>query len=174
MRSLTDEGAKEDSANIAKQKIFKTSAKCPTTTIKLHGNDFTCLLDTGSEVSTISESFYHNHLSNLEINTQKTLRLEAANNIQIPYLGYIEVDIELFGCTFLNVGFLVSKGNDAVDTTNGILGCNILNHIHSFMKEERVNYENSVEENAWQTVTSTLDMATKDVKISFVKVAGRD
>ena len=174
MRSLTDEGAKEDSANTTEQKVFKTSAKCPTTTIKVHGNDFTCLLDTGSEVSTISESFYHKHLSNLEINTRKILRLVAANNIQIPYLGYVEVDIELFGCTFSNVGFLVSTSNDAVDTTDGILGCNILNHIYSFMKEEKVNYENSVEENAWQTVTSTLDMATKDAKISFVKVTGRD
>ena len=174
MRSLTDEGAKEDSANTTQHKVFKTSAKCPTTTIKLHGNDFTCLLDTGSEVSTISESFYHKHLSNLEINTQKTLRLVAANNIQIPYLGYVEVDIELFGCTFSNVGFLVSTSNDAVDTTDGILGCNILNHIHSFMKEEKVNFRNTVEENALQTVTSTLDMAKKDANISFVKVAGRD
>ena len=174
MRSLTDEGAKEDSAKTTQQKVFKTSATCPTTTIKVYGNDFTCLLDTGSEVSTISESFYHKHLSNLEINTQKTLRLVAANNIQIPYLGYVEVDIELFGCTFSNVGFLVSTSNDAVNTTDGILGCNILNHIHSFMKEEKVNFRNTVEENAWQTVTSTLDMATKDAKISFVKVAGRD
>ena len=69
-----DEGAKEDSANTTKQKVFKKSAKCPTSTIKLHVNDFTCLLDRGSEVSTISESLYHKHLSNLEINTQKTLR----------------------------------------------------------------------------------------------------
>ena len=42
------------------------------------------------------------------------------------------------------------------------------------MKEEKVNYENSIEENAGQTVTSILDMATKDTKICFVKVAGRD
>ena len=62
------------------------------------------------KVSTISESFYEEHLSNLELSdTRNFLKLVAANNLQIPYLGYLEVDVEIFGCTFTNVGFLVSK-----------------------------------------------------------------
>ena len=42
------------------------------------------------------------------------------------------------------------------------------------MKEENDNYESSVEENALQTATSTLNMAIKHTKNRFVKVAGRD
>ena len=76
---------------------------------QINGQMFNCLFDTGSEVST-TESFYEEHLSNWELSdTRNFLKLVASNNLQIPYLGYLEVDVEIFGCTLTNVGFLVSK-----------------------------------------------------------------
>jgi len=128
--SLADEGIKRDSSISVRQQIVNASEKCPTSLIKLNGYDFICLLDTESEVFTISVSFYSKNLSNLELSDTRTfLKLVAANNIPIPYLGYIEVDVKIFGCVFSNVGFLVSKGSSSAETTDGILGCNILKYI---------------------------------------------
>lgn len=55
---------------------------------------FNCLLDTGSQVTTVSQSFYENHLSNLDIHPlNELLEVEAANGQTVPYSGYIKVDI---------------------------------------------------------------------------------
>lgn len=37
------------------------------------------------------------------------MKLVVVNNIVILYLGYVEFDIEFFGCVFYNVGFFVFK-----------------------------------------------------------------
>ena len=66
------------------------------------------LLDTGAQVSTITESFYHHHLFNTAvIDTSSIIHITAANRLAIPYIGYIEVDIEIWGRTFPKMGFLV-------------------------------------------------------------------
>ena len=56
------------------------------------------LLDTGSQVTTISHIFYQRYLSRIPLSTiNNLLRVEAANGETIPYMGYIEVEIELPG-----------------------------------------------------------------------------
>lgn len=105
MTSLTCEGRQEDS-NLS---LNNLKEKCPATHVKINGNNFLCLLDTGSEVSTITSKFYNTYLSNLELSdTRPFLKLVAANNLQIPYLGFVEVDVDIGGCVLQNVGFLVS------------------------------------------------------------------
>ena len=53
-----------------------------------------CLLDTGSQVTTVSQSFYEDNLPNLEIHPlNELLEVEAANCQTVPYSGFIEVDI---------------------------------------------------------------------------------
>ena len=57
-----------------------------------------CLIDTGSQVTTLSMSFYKSKLQNVKLHDlDESLRIEAANGQPIPYAGYIEVDIELPG-----------------------------------------------------------------------------
>ncbi|CAC5386521.1 unnamed protein product [Mytilus coruscus] len=70
-----------------------------------------CLLDTGAQVSTITESFYRNHIPELGdlIDITYMLRISAANGGDIPYIGYIECDLKALGYTFVNMGFLVIK-----------------------------------------------------------------
>lgn len=175
MKSLADEGQNADSSGLLRQQVINASEKCPIATVKVNGHDFSCLLDTGSEVSTMSESFYNQHLSEHELSdTRKFLKLVAANNIQIPYLGYIEVDVEILSCEFSNVGFLVSKDITDGNHLHGILGCNILKHVRSFTKDEDIMYDNSRQEETWNTVNSALDIAENTDRISFVKVAGRE
>ena len=52
------------------------------------------LLDTGSMVTTISETFYQEHLSYLELHAvDSVLDVKCANDASLPYSGYIEVRI---------------------------------------------------------------------------------
>lgn len=169
MTSRTGEGHQEDS----KQSLNNLKEKCPSTNVKINGNNFLCLLDTGSEVSTITSKFYNTYLSDLKLSdTRPFLKLVAANNLQIPYLGFVEVDVDLGGCVLHDVGFLVSKVNDE-ETTDGILGCNILKQVHNLIKDGTFKFENESEKDSWKITTTALDLSTGDDKISFVKVAGR-
>lgn len=99
------------------------------------GITVSCLVDTGSEVSTITESFFEQHLKPLgaEIlrNTQ-WLQLKAANGIDIPYVGYMQLDVKIGDTVFPTKGVLIVK--DSPDSvmrqrklaTPGLLGMNIL------------------------------------------------
>jgi hypothetical protein len=65
-------------------------------TIKVNGITASALLDTGSTVSTVSESFYLQYLAKQSIQTlDRILHIECANGEEMPYLGYITVDLEL-------------------------------------------------------------------------------
>lgn len=123
MTSLNGEGHQERRLQTIAKKLKE---KCPSTNVKINGNNFLCLLDTGSEVSTIKSKFYNTYLSDLKLSdTRPFLKLVAANNLQLPYFGFVEVDVDLGGCVLHDVGFLVSKVNDEETTTDGLLGCNV-------------------------------------------------
>lgn len=65
-----------------------------TAQVCIEGKTCNCLLDTGSQVTTISQSFYEQNLSNLKVHSlNNLLEVEAANGQTVPYLGYIEADI---------------------------------------------------------------------------------
>lgn len=68
-------------------------SKC-TALVKIAGVDYSCLLDTGSQVTTIPESFYKQHLSGQDIKPlNNLLEVEGAAGQSVPYLGYIEVAV---------------------------------------------------------------------------------
>lgn len=52
------------------------------------------LVDTGSQVTTISENFHKEYLSNSPIQQlDDILKIEGAGGQDVPFLGFIEVDI---------------------------------------------------------------------------------
>ena len=54
-----------------------------------------CLIDTGSQVTIISESFYTEFLSHREmLPINKPLNIEGAAGQRVPYVGYVEVEIQ--------------------------------------------------------------------------------
>ena len=63
---------------------------CPVTTVKLGGVHVRCLLESGSQVSTITASFFNKHFrprrSEL-LDTNQWLTHTAANGLEIPYNG---------------------------------------------------------------------------------------
>lgn len=101
----------------------------------LAGIKTTCLIDTGSMVSTITEECFRNFfqpVGNRLNNNNLSLRITTSNGLDIPYIGYLQMDVSVDGVTLPDMGVLVVK--DGVDLHNkeekrrvpGILGMNIL------------------------------------------------
>ncbi|XP_065144555.2 retrovirus-related Pol polyprotein from transposon 412 [Paramisgurnus dabryanus] len=68
-------------------------ARC-TTQVNIAGVTCDCLLDTGSQVTTITQSFYNKNLSDQQIHSLgNLLEVESANGQNVPYLGYVELTI---------------------------------------------------------------------------------
>ena len=89
------------------------------------------LLDTGSCVSIISESFYKNKLSDIEMEPLTDLiNIECADGQPLPYLGCIEAQIAiesgLEGAKPQSCIFFISPETKYLAQTPIILGTNIL------------------------------------------------
>lgn len=66
-----------------------------TADVSVNGVNCSCLLDTGSQVTTVAESFYLTYLSEHPIKPiSDILEVEGANGQPVPYLGYVEVDVK--------------------------------------------------------------------------------
>lgn len=62
----------------------------------IEGVKCSCLIDTGSQVTTISEKFYQEHLSHLPIKSlDLLLEVKGADDHPVPYRGYVEVGVTL-------------------------------------------------------------------------------
>nr|XP_055035571.1 uncharacterized protein LOC129423357 [Misgurnus anguillicaudatus] len=119
--------------------------KCPIVTVHMGGVEISCLLDTGSMVTTVTESFFENHFQQLGVDVLKKcswLQLKAANGLEIPYVGYFEVDVTVLGQTLPRQGILVVK--DPVDAgfhqrkelTPGLLGMNVIGQCYNDLFEK--------------------------------------
>ena len=88
------------------------------------------LLDTGSTVSTVSEHFYKNKLTDVVLNPLDViLKIECADGQQLPYLGYIEVEIEAIGAGIQKKQpclLLVVPDSDYNSQVPLLLGTNVL------------------------------------------------
>ena len=103
----------------------------PTLEVKMGGIPVVCLMDTGSQVTTVTESFFKEHLKTLAadvMDPKSWLVVRAANGIEIPYTGYIEIDMEVCGIHVPRRGVLIVKDSTdlASQEVNGLLGTNVL------------------------------------------------
>ncbi len=65
-----------------------------TAVINIAGTDCNCLLDTGSQVTTIPVSFYNQNLVEQQIKPlDDLLEVEGAAGQSVPYLGYVELTV---------------------------------------------------------------------------------
>lgn len=94
-----------------------------------------CLLDTGSMVSTITEDFFIEHFQSQgedKLRQCNWLQLKAANGLGIPYIGYLELDVNILSKTFPRMGVLVVKSpedpriREQKLSVPGLLGMNII------------------------------------------------
>lgn len=119
---------------LTKERFLENAVgKCPIVDIQIDKVPLKCLFDSGSNVSTLTESFFRDHLHGEDKDmhcTSKWLKITAANKLPLPYLGYVELDIEVMGITIPECGFLIVKndstaGNELDSSPPGIIGMNI-------------------------------------------------
>ena len=141
----------------------------PTTTAKLAGVEVDCLVDTGSMVTLVLETFFKQKLESVCGEVQgggKMLTQRGANGLEIPYLGYLELDVQVGGVTVPKCGVLVLKEGAATVQQRrrrpGVLGTNVLAKIPQWA--ELLKMKES---------SSTLSkQSQKPSKQGLVKVAG--
>uniref|UniRef100_A0A3B3IF94 Gypsy retrotransposon integrase-like protein 1 n=1 Tax=Oryzias latipes TaxID=8090 RepID=A0A3B3IF94_ORYLA len=106
-------------------------ASCPHLQVCMGGRSISCLVDTGSMVSTITESFFKQNFEPWgpeRLRSCQWLQLRAANGLAIPYLGYLELEVGLCGKLLPQCGVLVVKdipGGGPLQAP-GVLGMNII------------------------------------------------
>lgn len=106
-------------------------SNCPHLLVLMGGVHVPCLIDTGSMVSTITASFFAAHFEPLGqecLQSCHWLQLRASNGLEIPYLGYLELDVELCGKSMRDCGVLVVRdppGGMAAKIP-GVLGMNVI------------------------------------------------
>lgn len=106
-------------------------SSCPHLEVCIRGVAVPCMIDTGSMVSTITETCFRTCLEPLGLDClrfSQWLQLRAANGLSIPYVSYLELEVELCSKLLLNCGILVVKDplGDVGDKVPGILGMNAL------------------------------------------------
>ncbi len=88
------------------------------------------LIDTGASVSTISDTFYRNYLSHLELHSlDDILQVECADGASLPYLGYIKAGVTVSGVTTdvaTDCLFLVVPSSNYSSRVPILIGTNIL------------------------------------------------
>lgn len=115
--------------------------KCPVINISVSGINLACLVDTGSMVSTVTESFYRKFIEPLGtlLIQNSFIQLKAANGLEIPYIGYIEVDVHYHGNILKQRGLLIVKDSTDDSTQKrkeavpGVIGMNIISECRDML-----------------------------------------
>ena len=117
------------------QLLGKAIGRRPILSVKFGGVEVECLLDTGSQVTTVTETFFERHMKSLckdIVQPGSWLTLTAANGLQIPYCGYVELDVEIAGRFIPKMGVLIIKdpadaySQKQKETVPGLLGMNVI------------------------------------------------
>ncbi len=144
----------------------------------LGGVAIRCLLDTGSNVSTLTESFFKEHLHGEDKDlhcTNKWLKITAANGLPLPYLGYVELDIQVMGLTIPGCGFLVIRDQNDGETDSappGILGMNVAQRCKQLILAAFDHALEGTLDADWRAVLNRVQEAAPVGANSMVRVAG--
>lgn len=94
------------------------------------GETILCLLDTGSQVTLFSETFFKRHFQNHQAKSKTDicwLKLKAANGLRIPYVGYVMLDFKIGGVEVPQRGVLIVS--DCMGPDHGLLGMNVIESV---------------------------------------------
>lgn len=157
--------------------LERAVGECKTVEVKLQGVTVSCLLDTGSQVSTISESFFREHLSVKDEDIHPAfewLKITAANGLDIPYMGYVELDVEAMGLTIPERGFLIVKDSAHSSSVPGLIGMNIVKKCRELIHTEFDTTLQGRLDSRWREAFHHLHTANVTDRLSFARVAGKD
>ncbi|KAL6489612.1 hypothetical protein MHYP_G00033530 [Metynnis hypsauchen] len=158
------------------QIIERAIGKCPIVDLKLSGIPAHCLLDTGSQVSTITDKFFKEHIGDSEnmLATTSWLKIAAANGLGIPYQGYVELEVETMGLKIPNCGFLVLKPSaNSVVSEECIIGMNVICRCRQLVAAEFDSVLGGSLDSGWRTAFQQIQVCCIERKVA-ARVAGRD
>lgn len=98
---------------------------CPTVMMSIGGVTVECILDTGSMVSLITDTFYTEYLRNIYFVRERHLKMRVANGLDISYVVYTETSVYI-----KSVKLLLKKGRILIEKdtqgreVNGLLSRN--------------------------------------------------
>ena len=81
------------------------------TSVIINGVELNCLMDTGSQVSFITEACYKEHFNKSNMKSINCLTIRAADGLSIPYVGYFEASVTLNDSVLCDRAILVIKDN---------------------------------------------------------------
>ena len=123
VKSRAVEGGNKDSLT----KLIGSSPRIP---ILIDGKEVLALIDTGSQVTMISESTFNKLFGSMKEglkSAERLLRVTAANGLEVPYVGYFEADVEVSGQVVKERGVLVKRHQPGEEEPeSAILGMNVL------------------------------------------------
>ena len=82
---------------------------CSFGNLRVGGRRVECMLDTGAEISCMSETFYNLHFHGMK-QLERKLRLTSVDGSGVEYMGYVELYVEA-DQWWCRAGFLVLKGD---------------------------------------------------------------
>ena len=131
-------GQQREGSGVDDRLITRTVGKQPLVEAVIGGIKVPCLIDTGSQVSMVSESLFKTHLEPVmgtSPHDMGWLRLTAANGLGIPYIGIADLDVEVGGVLVKDRGVVITR--QAPTTVNGqevhgLLRSNILQHVPKY------------------------------------------
>lgn len=140
---------------------------CPVVDVMIQGVRTKCLVDTGSQVTTLIESFFRKHFdadgTTIHPPIQK-FNLVAANGLEIPYIGYVEADLNICGKVIPKRGILIVK-DPRVPTQPGLIGMNVIKECREVImtqgKNDRGDPLITAEAKVWQQTFSMVDNLLK-------------
>ena len=150
--------------------------------IVIEGIETKALLDTGSCVSTMCQSFYDEHLKHLPLNpVEDILRLECADGSFMPYRGYIQVQMSTSGIPSEHVQeciFLIVPDTDYSKDVPLLIGTNILDELLLHCKSELgENFlQNSALHTSWYLAFRCMVVRQRELKknknrLAFIRSA---
>ena len=115
-------------------------APCPEITMIIKGQKVRALLDMGSQVTLMNESYFLQNIQQLlptvdkdHLNAYKLFNLKGVEDGCVPLTKYFSVDIQVGGRLVHDIGILVKKDNIPLTDSKGrstrtpaILGCNLI------------------------------------------------
>lgn len=148
-----------------------------TAQVFIKGTQVNCLLDTGSQVTTIPHSFYTSFLSDQEIKPLvDILEVEGANGQSVPYMGYIELHVT-FPPAFLGTSIdmptlaLVVPDVKSLDSLV-LIGTNTLDVLYERCLEDNLQINNSLPY-GYRAVLKILEMRHNQSNQSVIRMHGK-
>lgn len=134
-----------------------------TAEVNISGHTYQCLLDTGSQVTTIPVSFYNRHLHEQPIHSlNDLLQVEGAAGQNVPYLGYVDLTVQ-FSRDFIGEEHDISTLALVVpdvrpdDTSTVLIGMNTLEPLYEQYVGEQSTFQPST--HGYRAIFKTLQLS---------------